>query len=182
VPGERVVILDNDGYYMGVSLAEKLASEGKKVTLMTHLGHIAPYMHFTLEAPNQHRILHRLGVEIVTYHMPTKFEEGRVLASHVYDEHGHEHEFETDAVVLVTQRRSNEALYRELKDTVGLDALTSEGISGFYRIGDCEAPRLTADAIFSGHRLAREIDTDNPEVPLPFKRERRVVEREALAV
>ena len=83
-------------------------------------------MHFTLEAPNQHRILHRLGVEIVTYHMPTKFEEGRVLASHVYDEHGHEHEFEADAVVMVTQRRSNEALYRELKDTVGLDALTSE--------------------------------------------------------
>ena len=79
-----------------------------------------------------------------------KFEEGRVLASHVYDEDGHEHEFEADAVVLVTQRRSNEALYRELKDTVGLDALAAEGISGFYRIGDCEAPRLTADAIFSG--------------------------------
>jgi dimethylamine/trimethylamine dehydrogenase len=182
VPGERVVILDNDGYFMGVSLAEKLATEGKKVTLMTHLGHIAPYMHFTLEAPNQHRILHRLGVEVVTYHMPTKFEEGRVLASHVYDEHGHEQEFAADAVVMVTQRRSNEALYRELKDTVGVDALEAEGISGFYRIGDCEAPRLTADAIFSGHRLAREIDTDDPETPLPFKRERRVVEREALPV
>ena len=180
VPGETVTILDNDGYYMGVSLAEKLARDGKKVRLMTHLGHIAPYMHFTLEAPNQHRILHKLGVEVVTYHMPTKFEEGRVLASHVYDEEGHEHEFASDAVVLVTQRRSDEALYRELKDSVGIDALNAEGITGFYRIGDCEAPRLTADAIFSGHRLAREIDSDNPEVPLPFKRERRVVEREAV--
>ena len=78
VPGERVLILDNDGYFMGVSLAEKLAEEGKKVTLMTHLGHIAPYMHFTLEAPNMHRKLHKLGVEIVTYHMPTQFEEGSV--------------------------------------------------------------------------------------------------------
>ena len=165
---------------MGVSLAEKLARDGKKVTLMTHLGHIAPYMHFTLEAPNQHRILHKLGVEIVTYHMPTRFEEGRVLAAHVYDEEGHEHEFASDAVVLVTQRRSNEALYRELKDSVGIDALSAEGITGFYRIGDCEAPRLTADAVFSGHRLAREIDTDDPETPLPFKRERRVIEREAV--
>jgi dimethylamine/trimethylamine dehydrogenase len=178
--GERILVFDNDGYFMGVSLAEKLARDGKKVTLMTHLGHIAPYMHFTLEAPNQHRILHKLGVNVVTYHLPTKFEEGRVLASHVYDEEGHEHEFATDAVVLVTQRRSNEALYRELKDSVGIDALTAEGITGFYRIGDCEAPRLTADAVFSGHRLAREIDTDNPEVPLPFKRERRVIEREAV--
>lgn len=182
VPGERVLILDNDGYFMGVSLAEKLASEGKKVTLMTHLGHVAPYMHFTLEAPNQHRVLHRLGVEIVPYHMPTRFEEGRVLASHVYDEEGHEHEFATDAVVLVTQRRSNEALYRELKDSIGMEALAAEGISGLYRIGDCEAPRLVADCVFSGHRLAREIDSENPENPLPFKRERRVVEREAIAV
>ncbi len=82
--------------------------------------------------------------------------------------------------MLVTQRRSNEALYRELKDSVGIDALRAEGITGFYRIGDCEAPRLTADVVFSGHRLAREIDTDNPEVPLPFKRERRVIEREAV--
>ena len=80
---------------MGVSLAEKLARDGKKVTLMTHLGHIAPYMHFTLEAPNQHRILHKLGVEIVTFHMPTKFEEGTRPRSHVYDEEAHEHEFAT---------------------------------------------------------------------------------------
>jgi dimethylamine/trimethylamine dehydrogenase len=182
VPGNKVVIVDNDGYFMGVSLAEKLASEGKQVTLMTHLGHIAPYMHFTLEAPNQHRRLHKLGVEIVTYHMPTKVEEGKVTAAHVYDEEGHEAGFDADAVVLVTQRRSQEALFRSLKDDIGVDALRSEGVSNLYRIGDCEAPRLIADAIFSGHRLAREIDTDNPAVALPFIRERAVVERELAAV
>jgi dimethylamine/trimethylamine dehydrogenase len=170
--------VDNDGYFMGVSLAEKLASEGKKVTLMTHLGHIAPYMHFTLEAPNQHRKLHKLGVDIVTYHIPTRLEQGAVTASHVYDEEAHEQTWEADAVVLVTARRSNEALYRELKDQIGFDALREEGITGCYRIGDCEAPRLIADCVFSGHRLAREIDSENPEVPKPFIRERRVIERE----
>ena len=51
-----------------------------------------------------------------------------------------------------------------------------------YRVGDCEAPRLIADAVFSGHRLAREIDSDNPAVPLPFKRERKVIERELAGV
>jgi len=178
VPGTRVVIVDNDGYFMGVSLAEKLALEGKQVTLMTHLGHIAPYMHFTLEAPNMHRKLHRLGVEIVTYHLPTRIETGGVVATHVYDEEALETMFEAEATVLVTQRRSNEALFRELKDVVGLDALKAEGVEALYRIGDCEAPRLIADAIFSGHRLPREIDSANPAVPLPFKRERRVPDPE----
>jgi dimethylamine/trimethylamine dehydrogenase len=173
-PGERVIIVDNDGYFMGVSLAEKLASEGKKVTIMTPMGHIAPYMHFTLEAPNMHRKLHKLGVEIVTYHLPTKIEAGGVTATHVYVVDAHEHTWEAVETVLVTQRRSNEALFRELKDSVGLEALKAEGVEALYRIGDCEAPRLVADAIFSGHRLAREIDTDYPAVPLPFKRERRV--------
>ena len=41
-----------------------------------------------------------------------------------------------------------------------------------YRIGDCVAPRLIADAIFDGHRLAREIDSPNPEIALPYLRER----------
>jgi dimethylamine/trimethylamine dehydrogenase len=173
-PGERVIIVDNDGYFMAVSLAEKLATEGKKVTIMTPMGHIAPYMHFTLEAPNMHRKLHKLGVEIVPYHLPTKIEVGGVTAAHVYDVDGHEQTWEAGATVLVTQRRSNEALFRELKDSIGVEALKAEGVEALYRIGDCEAPRLIADAIFSGHRLAREIDSDNPAVPLPFKRERRV--------
>ena len=97
-------------------IAEKLALEGKKVTLMTHLGHIGPYMHFTLEAPNQHRKLHKLDVEIVTYHIPTSIDEGHVKSVHVFDDEAHEHDWEFDSVVLVTQRRSNEALFRSLKD------------------------------------------------------------------
>ena len=44
-----------------------------------------------------------------------------------------------------------------------------------YRIGDCVAPRLIADVIFDGHRLAREIDSENPAVPLPYKRERSIM-------
>ena len=182
LPGDSVLIADNDGYFMSVSLAEKLAREGKKVTLMTHLGTICPYMHFTLEAPNMHRTLHGLGVEIVPYHLPTSIEEGVVRSSHIYDVHGKEDVREVDGVVLVTARRSNEALFRSLKDDVGMEKITAEGIKGLFRIGDCEAPRLIADAVFSGHRLAREIDTDDPSIPLPYLRERRVIERELATV
>jgi dimethylamine/trimethylamine dehydrogenase len=180
VPGERVLVLDNDGYFMGVSLAEKLALEGKKVTLMTHLGHIAPYMHFTLEAPNMHRRLHELGVEISVYNMLSEIEPGGAAVSyHVYDE-SHTTRWDVDAVVLVTQRRSDEALFRELKDG-GVDSLREDGIQALYRIGDCVAPRLIADCVFDGHRLAREIDSDDPATPKPYLRERRVIQREVLA-
>ena len=179
VPGERVLVLDNDGYFMGVSLAEKLALDGKKVTLMTHLGHIAPYMHFTLEAPNMHRRLHRLGVEIVTYNMLSNIEPtGASVSYHVYDE-SHTRRWDVDAVVMATQRRSDESLFRELKDG-GVDALRADGIRALYRIGDCVAPRLIADCVFDGHRLAREIDSDDPATPKPYLRERRVIQREVV--
>ena len=60
----------------------------------------------------------------------------------------------------------------ELKNDLGISALEANGITGLYRIGDCEAPRTIADCIFDGHRLAREIDSDDPSTPLPFVRER----------
>src|ERR1700694_4307906 len=99
VPGKKVLIVDNDGYFMGVSLAEKLALEGKKVTIMSHQAHIAKYMDFTLESPNQNRKLHKLGVEIVVEHYPTKIEQGKVHAVHVFDEEAHDKVWETCAVL-----------------------------------------------------------------------------------
>ncbi len=69
------------------------------------------------------------------------------------------------AIVLVTQRRSDDALYHALVDDPG-------DVEGVYRVGDCVAPRILADAIFDGHRLAREIDSEDPAVALPWLRER----------
>ena len=54
------------------------------------------------------------------------------------------------------------------------EVLEAAGIEALYRIGDCVAPQLIADAIFSGHRLAREIDSADPATPLPYLRERPV--------
>jgi dimethylamine/trimethylamine dehydrogenase len=108
----------------------------------------------------------RMGV------MLSSIEPGRLTTK---DHLGEPLELEADAVVLVTQRLSNEELYLELaKDE---EALRGQGVEALYRIGDCVAPRLIAEAIFDGHRLAREIDSKEPSVPLPYKRERLVLER-----
>ena len=36
------------------------------------------------------------------------------------------------------------------------------------------APRLLPDTIFDAHRLAREFESDNPQIPLPYIRERQI--------
>jgi dimethylamine/trimethylamine dehydrogenase len=77
-------------------------------------------------------------------------------------------------VVLVTQQASEDGLYLEL--TGDPAALAAAGIGAVYRIGDAVAPRLLSEAIFDGHRLAREIDSPDPAVPLPYRRERAWVE------
>jgi dimethylamine/trimethylamine dehydrogenase len=86
---------------------------------------------------------------------------------------GRELEIACDGVVLVTQRLSDCSIYDELSADEA--ALEEAGIKGVFLIGDAEAPGFIAQAVFSGHRLAREIDTPDPAIALPFIRERRVL-------
>jgi dimethylamine/trimethylamine dehydrogenase len=175
-PGERVVVYDGEGYFTAAGLAERLAGEGFAVELVTCLDLIAPVCDETLEGPMLRQHLHERGIGQRTGVTLTGIQPGRLAAT---DEFGGELDLQAVAVVLCTQRVSNEELYLELR--ADEEALRSEGVEALYRIGDCVAPRVVAEAIFEGHRLAREIDSENPDVPLPFKRERAVAgEREAV--
>jgi dimethylamine/trimethylamine dehydrogenase len=169
--GKRVLVLENEAYFMGVSVAQKLAGAGHDVTLVTQAAEIANYMDYTLEAPMLHRDLDRLGVHIHTYTMVEEIEPG---VCHAYDvwNPAHKQQFAVDTVVLCTARISDDELYRQLK--ADKSRLEAEGIEGLYVIGDAAAPRMIVDSIFDGHRLAREIDSPHPEMPLPFIRERRL--------
>ena len=169
--GRRVLILENEAYFMGVTLAQKLAGEGHEVWLLTQRGEIGKYMEFTLEAPMMHRELHRLGVHIRPETHVNRFEQGLVSAYNVWDP-SHTEEIEVDSVVLCTARVSDDQLYHELKADPA--ALQSNDVEAVYMIGDAAAPRMMVDCIFDGHRLAREIDSSDPSVPLPFIRERRL--------
>jgi dimethylamine/trimethylamine dehydrogenase len=111
-------------------------------------------------------------VTTVPAHLVTAIEPGLVSGYRVHEE-WKPVSWEADAVVLVTMRASDDALYRTLE--ADPDALAGAGIAGLYRIGDCVVPRLIADAVFDGHRLAREIDEPDPAVPLAFIRERRTL-------
>ena len=166
-PGRRVVVFDGEGYYMAPGLAEKLAADGYEVDLVTCLHEIAPFCYETLEQALLRKRMHQAGIRLHEHVTVESIEPGEIRAA---DEFGDPVSFAADAIVLVTQRRSNEDLYLELK--ADEEALAAEGIEALYRIGDCVAPQLIADCIFDGHRLAREIDAENPAVPLPYRRER----------
>jgi dimethylamine/trimethylamine dehydrogenase len=171
--GDRVIVYDCEGYFVGVSLAERLALEGKRVTYITPLASPGPYLSYTGEDQMMTPRLHELGIELFTGHVV-----GGISPSGA---NGHLREYpsktvnwEADSVVLVTQRVPNDALYRDLGRDPAL--LHDAGIDAVYRVGDCVAPRQqVADAIFDGHRLAREIDSDDPMKPRPWIRENRVL-------
>ncbi|MGZ4430217.1 MAG: oxidoreductase, partial [Gaiellales bacterium] len=162
-PGRRVVVYDAEGYFMAAGLAELLAGEDRQVELVTGFDVVAPFCQETLEDALVKQRLHEMGVTMRRGVTVTGIEPGAVTCQ---DEFGGPLRLAADGIVLVTQRVSDDALYHELDGT----------LPAVYRVGDCVAPRLLADAIFDGHRLAREIDAEQPEVALPFLRERPLAE------
>ena len=60
--GSRVAVLDADGYFMGISIAEMLVDRGKQVTLVTHHEVPAPMTERTLEGYNLRRMMREKGI------------------------------------------------------------------------------------------------------------------------
>jgi len=164
-PGSRAVVYDCEGYYAGAGIAELLRAEGLDVTIVTPLERVAQSADDALEGPLLRRHLHELGIRLVDDHTVRHIAPDGVRGTDVY---GDPFELACDGVVLTTQRRSDDALFRELVDDPG-------ELHGVYAIGDCVAPRVIADAVWDGHRLGREIDSDDPATPLPWLRERTAV-------
>ena len=166
-PGPRVVVYDTDGYYVAPGVAEMLAADGFEVTVVTVFDVLSPVSDQTLEGDMLRAHLHRAGVSV--RHSTTVTGIGAASVTG-HDRYGEPWSAACDGVVLVTQQASLDTLYRDLaSDQV---TLTAAGISGLYRIGDAVAPRMISEAIFDGHRLAREIDHKEPGHPAPYRRER----------
>jgi dimethylamine/trimethylamine dehydrogenase len=165
--GPGVVVYDADGYYVGAGVAELLAGEGFEVHLVTPFPVVSPVSDETLEGEELRHHLHERGVVVHRDVTVTAVGPGLVGG---HDEFGEPWSLAASAVVLVTMQVADDALYREL--AADPDALRDAGIEGLHRIGDCLAPRMISEAVFDGHRLAMEIESDDPDVALPYARER----------
>jgi dimethylamine/trimethylamine dehydrogenase len=164
MPAGRVVLYDDDHFYLGGVLAETLAQNGCDVTLVTPAPLVSYWTQYTLEQSKIQTRLMKLGGKLVPQTLLTEIKPDSVTLAHSLT--NEITVYPRDAVILVTDRISNDSLYYELQP-----ALTEGKLQSLRLIGDAEAPNIIAQAVFSGHLAAREFDEEKVE-GTPFKIER----------
>ncbi len=165
--GGRVVLYDDDHYYMGGVLAELLVKQGCAVTLVTPSIRVSDWSYNTLEQGFIQKRLIDLGVEIQVTRGLTRIGRDHVETACVYSDR--RAETACDAVVLVTARLPEDGLYLALKARQGDWA--AAGIRSVKLIGDANAPAPIAWATYAGHRYAEELDAPDIGDKVPFRRE-----------
>ncbi|MBN2147586.1 MAG: FAD-dependent oxidoreductase [Anaerolineales bacterium] len=153
LPAGRVLVYDDDHYYMGGLLAEHLSSQSCQVTIATPAPLVSYWTQNTLEQSRIHQHLLRQGVTIYHQHTLSAIHHGSVTLTHTVS--GASASFECDAILLVTDRLPQDALYRSLQP-----ALLARKLASLQLIGDAEAPHIIAQAVFSGHLAARQFEAD----------------------
>ncbi len=158
MPQGKVLVYDDDHYYMGSVLAEALAAQGIEVCILTPENLVSAWGVMTDEQHRAQQRLLQLGVQVITAHGLDRFDGSKALLSCAYTDKTFE--IDADAVVMVTSRIPEESLYREIEQK--LETGDPADAPSLTKIGDCDAPAIIAAAIYAGHRYARELDTDVP--------------------
>ena len=163
--GSRVVVYDDDHYYLGGVIAELLRGEGFEVEIVTPAAQASAWTVNTMEVDKIQRRLLLAGVTLRTSAALTAVGAGQVTVANVYT--GQLSEVPADSVVMVTARLPEEELFRQL-----LDRKERGQIASVRAIGDAWAPGTIAAAVWSGRRYAEEFDADLPgNDVVPFRRE-----------
>ena len=164
--GERVVVFDDDHYYLGGLLADVLATEGKSVTLVTPAPVVSEWTVNTLEQERIQRRLLEAGVELLTSHSLVAATAGSATVACTYTERLRE--LPCDALVLVTARLPQDELAEALLARRG--EWDDAGLLSVRAVGDAWSPGTIAAAVWDGRRYAEELD-EEPGEGVPFQRE-----------
>jgi len=160
IPAEGpVIVWDDDHYYMGGVLAELCRSKGLDVTLVTPAAIVSAWTVNTLESMPIAKRIARLGIEVVPYTTVVGFDGAKVqLVSGLT---GAESELPCASLITLTARLPVDGLFEELGDQ-----WRQARIASVTRIGDCWAPSTIQQAVYTGHKWARELD-EEPEILIP---------------
>ena len=166
--GGRVVLYDDDHFYMGSVLAEWLVARGCGVDVVTPAVKVAEWTENTLEQGSIMRRLLSLGVRMHLSRTPEAIGAGSVRLACTWT--GETSDLPADAVVMVTSRLPEDGLYHALKARAA--EWEGAGIASVRLIGDAAAPGPIAWATYAGRRFAEEIDTEDNRGDVPaFRRE-----------
>ncbi len=170
---DPVVVFDDDNFYLGALIAEKLKLDGHTVALVTTAPEVSQWTKNTLE---QHRIQARvlgLGIEVITAHNAIGIGDSEVDLNCIYTDRPRV--VPAASLVMVTSRQPDNELHRSLTEDSG--GLAASAIISVSAIGDCNNPSTIAAAVHDGHRVAREMDAAPTDGDMPFRRERILLEK-----
>jgi dimethylamine/trimethylamine dehydrogenase len=164
-PQGPVVIYDDDHYYMGALIAEKLRAAGLDVSLVTPAADVSHFTHNTLEQERIQRRLIEMDVAIVALHTVSRIGRGGATLECVFT--ARQRQIACASFVPVTMRRPVDDLFHAIGALSGAQGSVPKGLT---RVGDCLAPGTIAAAVYSGHRYARELGEPKHD-GVPFRRE-----------
>lgn len=139
----RVLVYDDDHYYMASVMAEQAAAAGHKVAYACPLPTVATWTDMTLEQGKIIARMNELGIEIL---VNAALGDGCRLTSTLS---GRAICGDFDAVVFVGARTPSTDLYEQAKVMTDLPPV--------WRAGDCSTPGTIQAAVFSGHLQARRL-------------------------
>jgi len=165
-PQGKVVVFDDDHYYLGAVLAEHLQRTGLAVSIVTPAERVSAWTVNTLEQRAIQKRTMDSGIDIITNRNILAFDGVRAVLQCTYTERIST--IPAESIVTVTSRQPNIELNAALGDRA--DAVKEAGIISVDSIGDCFVPSTIAAAVYAGHRHAREFDQPKSDDP-NFKRE-----------
>ena len=163
----RVMVYDDDHFYMGSVIAEALIARGCGIDFVTPAVKVAEWTDNTLEQGSIMRRLLGLGVFVHLSKAPESIGPNSVVLGCTWT--GRQTDLACNSVVMVTSRIPSDALYQTV--LARRTEFQSSGIVSVKLIGDAAAPGPIAWATYAGRRFAEELDaTDSGDTP-GFRRE-----------
>jgi len=159
----RVLIYDDDHYYMGSCIAERCGDQGHEVCLLTPESKASVWTTHTLEQEKIQSRLMGLGVAIITSHKILKLSPGSATIASVYSQ-DHRRDIAFDTIIMVTSRQSEDSLYQDL-------VAHPHRFKTLRAIGDCHAPGTVAAAVYDGHSAARYLESEADPYAVLMRRE-----------
>jgi dimethylamine/trimethylamine dehydrogenase len=167
MPLGHVIIYDDDQYYMAGVIAEKLLQAGCKVTFVTPGLEVSTWTNMTDE---QMRVQTRLMAAGAVIHLARRLAGWDGTTAHftsIYD--GAPLELAGDVLLIAAARQMNNGLEQELLSlrTAG----KTPQLATIRAIGDGCVPGAIFNAVYAGHRLAREFDENVDRDQVGYRRE-----------